>query len=216
MGVCESINLSIPRYKRSKVMKSLMMIVMCGCSTCCIAQDPEGSSDRKQVIKLVLTPNLIYSSAFVFSYERVMKPWQTLSITAGYVEFPKLFGNSNHFEVQRENSKGGFMVGADYRFYMKKENRFAPPHGVYIAPFISYYNFTNQRDIRDLSSATTTTTRLVTDISFLNIGGQIGYQFVVNDRWTFDFIFFGPSISNYSLNLDLQGAYTVDQENEIV
>lgn len=185
-------------------------------STACFGQQEGAESGRNQVVKLVLTPNLIYSSAFVGSYERVMKENQTLSLTGGVAEFPKLFGGSNRFTVDRESSSSGFVAGVDYRFYMKKENRFVAPHGVYIGPYINYYNFHNDRQIRQSSAAVGSDLRLVTDVAFLNVGGQIGYQFVVNDRWTFDFIFFGPSISNYYLKLDLEGNFSPDEENEVI
>ena len=178
-------------------------------------QEQEGESNRNQIVKLVLTPNLIYNNAFVVSYERIIKENQTLSITGGVVQFPQIFSGSKLFS-QRESSGSGFTFGADYRFYLKKENKYKAPHGLYIAPFVSYYQFNNSRYLRDQTDVTATDVKFVTDIAFLNVGAQIGYQFVFNDRWTFDVIFIGPSISNYKLNLNLEGNYSVDKENEIV
>lgn len=178
------------------------------------AQDDVASSDRKNIIKLVLTPRMLYSDAYVLSYERVMKPYQTMNITAGLVKFPKLFDSSNSLNVQENTSSSGFTFGFDYRFYMHKENKFTAPHGIYLGPYISYYQFENDRLLRSISSGSDV--RFVTDIAFLNIGAQLGYQFVLNDRWTFDFIFVGPAITNYKLGLDLQGTLSVDEENELV
>ena len=196
-------------------MKNIVALLMVLAAGHGYGQQENAASNRNQVVKLVLTPNLLYSSAMVVSYERAMKDNQTLNVTGGYLQFPHLFEQSSEWRVERDYATG-YMVAVDYRFYMKKENRFAPPHGVYLAPFVSYYDFHNDRILRHATAAAGTDVRFVSDIGFFNIGGQIGYQFVVKDRWTFDFIFFGPAFSNYRLDLGLQGNFTVDQENQII
>jgi hypothetical protein len=173
-------------------------------------------SAKKNVIKLVVSANVFYEDAMVLGYERVIGKHQSLNVFAGRVIFPNVFSRNNFINVDQQLDKGGFTIGADYRFYLQKENRFTAPRGVYIAPFVSYYQFNREWDLYSTSSAATSTANLKGEVIFLNIGGQIGYQFVVKDRFTFDFIFFGPSITNYTLNLDLQGDLTIDEENEIV
>ncbi len=177
------------------------------------AQGRQLSSDRNNVFKLVLTPRILYPNSYVFSYERVLRPNQTASITAGSLQFPVLFSGGKTFVVD-QNKASGFTVGFDYRFYLSQENKYDAPRGVYIGPYISYYGFSNDRMIRDASS--TTSNAFSTNIGFTNIGAQIGYQFVVNDRWTFDFIFIGPCITNYHFKMNLDGNFTADEDSEIV
>ena len=60
---------------------------------------------------------------------------------------------------------------------------------------------------------------LTSSFSILNIGAQLGYQFVIGNRWTLDLILIGPSVSNYKAKLEIDGNYTFDIEdvqNEII
>jgi hypothetical protein len=60
---------------------------------------------------------------------------------------------------------------------------------------------------------------LETNLNILNLGVQLGYQFVLNDRWTIDLTFIGPSVSNYSANLRWDGNFTFDPDditNEVI
>lgn len=180
------------------------------------AQEDTPVTLKKNVVKFVVTTNVFYDNAVVLGYERVVRPSQSLNLVAGVISLPALFSREASMRVDRNNSASGFTAAADYRFYLKKENRYAPPRGVYLAPFASYYRFRNDIELRSSSSATATTARLKSEMAFLNIGVQIGYQFVVKDRFTIDFIFFGPSITNYSMDLDLDGDFTVDEENQVV
>ena len=180
------------------------------------AQEESRISSKKNVIKFLVTPTVFYDDAIVIGYERVIKRSRSLNVAAGRVHFPNVFSGSNIIHVDNQTDKGGFMVAADFRFYLQKENKYAAPRGIYLAPFMSYYQLNREWQLNGTSSATTTNAFMRGEMGFFNIGGQIGYQFVVKDRFTFDFIFFGPSITNYRLNLQLDGNFTVDEENEII
>ncbi|HEX6223519.1 MAG TPA: DUF3575 domain-containing protein [Chryseolinea sp.] len=176
----------------------------------------ETSEVRKNTIKIDLTSNVLFRNAFNFSYERVTKPHQTFAITAGYQQFPKLTSIGSGIEATNDSKKRtGLKFGGEYRFYLKKENKFQAPHGVYIGPYISYLYFNNERDIQVTNEdGTTTNASLKTNINVLNIGFQAGYQFVINDRWSIDLAFIGPSISRYGAKFRLEGNFTVDEEHE--
>ena len=105
--------------------------------------------NRRNTIKLDLTSNLLFRNALNFSYERVRRPNQTYAITVGYQEFPKLTSIGTGIVTTDDSKKRtGFKVGGEYRFYLKKENKYQAPHGVYIGPYASYLNFNNERDLR--------------------------------------------------------------------
>lgn len=174
---------------------------------------------RKNTIKLDLTSHLFFSKAFVLSYERVMKPYQTLVVTAGYQQFQPFSNFGTNIVVTDDKSATGLKLGADYRFYLQKENKYTAPRGVYIGPYISYLNFNNTRELEIDNNGTPEATELTTNLNIINIGFQLGYQFVIKNRWTIDMVFVGPSVSNYRINMDLNGNYTgnaEDIQNEII
>jgi len=124
----------------------------------------------------------------------------------GYVEFPTLGSLGSSISVQKNSKNNGYVVGGEYRFYSKKENKYATPHGLYWGPFTNYFHFSNERQLLlTASNGTVTSATLNTDISALNIGVQLGYQFVWKSRWTLDMVVFGPSISRYGLKSSLTG-----------
>jgi hypothetical protein len=184
------------------------------------AQDSLVSRVRKNIIKVDITSYWLYRNAIVFSYERVVKPNQTFAITAGYQQFPALKGPlGDTVSVNKQTNASGLKLGAEYRFYLKKENKYNAPHGVYLGPYVSYHNYSNGRTIEVNNDGTPETAELNTDLNILNIGVQLGYQFVLNNRWTIDLVFVGPSLSNYSLRARLDGNYTFDPDeitNEVI
>ena len=111
------------------------------------AQDSTEVGSRMYSIKLDLTHNMLYRNAYNLSLERIMKPNQTLGITVGMQEFPKVLNLGENIEGKRSDNSGGYKVGAEYRFYLKKENKFAAPHGVYVGPYFSVLGFNTARDI---------------------------------------------------------------------
>ncbi len=182
------------------------------------AQEAE-SSQRKNTIKLDLTSYWMFRNALNFSYERITKPNQSFSVTAGYQELPRTSDLGSNIAVKEDNRKNGLKLGGEYRFYLAKENKFPTPHGVYIGPYIAFNRFNNERLIEVDYNGTLEEASLTSNLSILNVGFQLGYQFVINDRWTIDLIFVGPSISNYRFKLKLDGAYSFDSEdiqNEII
>jgi hypothetical protein len=171
---------------------------------------------RKNTVKVDLTSYWLYRNALTFSYERVVKnrPNQTWSITAGLQQFPKLLGTlSDTILIKRQYKSSGYKLGGEYRFYLKKENKYPAPRGVYIGPYVSYHNYMNGRDIEVNNNGSMQTGHLETDLDILNIGFQLGYQFVINDRWTIDMVFIGPSISNYKFKAQVDGNFTIDPDN---
>jgi hypothetical protein len=171
---------------------------------------------RRSTIKLDITSYWLYRNAIMFSYERVVKnkPNQTWGITAGIQEFPSLGSlGSDSVMINRNYKAAGFKVGGEYRFYLKKENKFAAPRGVYIGPYTTFHNYSNGRSIEVNNNGTLEQADLNTDLNIFNVGVQVGYQFVLNDRWTIDLVFIGPSISNYSFKTKYEGNFTFDPDD---
>jgi hypothetical protein len=171
----------------------------------------QSDSTRKNTIKLDLTSYWLYRNAIVFSYERTVKPTQTYMITAGIQQFPSL-GALDSINVTRNTSASGYKFGGEYRFYLKKENKYHAPRGVFIGPYTTFLNFSNKRALEIDNNGVIEHADFTTKLNVINIGVELGYQFVLNNRWTLDFIFVGPSISYYNAKMTLDGNFTFDPE----
>ncbi|GAA0878646.1 hypothetical protein GCM10009119_16140 [Algoriphagus jejuensis] len=183
------------------------------------AQDSVEVGSRMNTFKLDLTHSLLYRNAYNLSWERLTKQNQSLGITVGIQEFPKVFNLGENIEGKRSDDSGGFKLGAEYRFYLKKENKFAAPRGVYIGPYFSALNFNTSRDIIYTGEGDTREARYNAKFNLYSLGAQLGYQFVFNDRWTLDLVVVGPSITRYNAKMRLEGDFEFDSEdvqNEIL
>ena len=172
---------------------------------------PGDTTIRKNTIKLDITSYWLYRNAIVFSYERVVKPNQSFSITAGVQQIPQIFSvDADSIQVKNNFDASGFKFGGEYRFYLAKENKYRAPHGVYLGPYVSYLSFKNDRTLLVNNDGNMEEGLFNTKLSVLNIGVELGYQFVLNNRWTFDLTFVGPSVSRYHLNMKLDDNFTFD------
>lgn len=183
------------------------------------AQDATPSSQRKNTIKLDLTSNWLYRNVLGISFERVTKPNQSFVVSASYQEFPRTSSLGQNIAVREDGDKNGYKFGGEYRFYLKKENKYLAPRGIYLGPYFAYLGFNNERTIEVDNNGTPEEAILNSKFRILNVGFQLGYQFVLNNRWTIDLVFVGPSVSHYRYKLDIGGNYTFDKEdiqNEII
>jgi hypothetical protein len=177
------------------------------------AQDSTEVSLRRNTIKIDLTGNLIYSNNLNFSYERVVKKNQSFVVNLGYQEGPKITNFGENIEGKREENRSGYKVGGEYRFYLKKENKFAAPRGVYIGPYVTALGFKSDRGIVYSGTEEPEEANLKSRLNIVSIGAQLGYQFVFNDRWSMDLVLIGPSFSGYNFKAQLQGDFEFDPEN---
>jgi len=210
------INVTVPIHHigfDGSVLKIVFLLTFFIQSQCILAQEMSGI--RKNTIKLDITSHLVYRKALNISYERVTKPNQTFVFTAGYQEFPKILSFGSGIQSPDEGKKNGFKFGGEYRFYLKKENKFQAPHGVYIGPYLTYLYFKNERNLIITQDNGNEIDAMYKDnLSVMNVGFQAGYQFVINDRFTIDLTFIGPSVARYAAKFQLDGNFTVDEEHE--
>lgn len=178
-------------------------------STGVLTHAQQADTIRKNTIKLDLTSYWLYRNAAIFSYERLARPHQTWVVTAGFQQFPPL-SSLDSINVTRSTNARGFKLGIEYRFYLQKENRYNPPHGIYIGPYLAFHNFHNTRHLEVNNNGTLEEAELSLDINILNPGVQVGYQFLIKNRWTIDLVFIGPSLSNYRAKAKLDGNFSFD------
>jgi hypothetical protein len=166
-------------------------------------------------IRVDLTSNMLYSQALIFSYERVVKKNQSFVITAGPEKFPSIRSFGDNIEVKKDHKKAGVKIGGEYRFYLRKENKYPAPRGVYLGPYVSYHNFHNDRLLSvENADGSIVDANFKAKLNVLNIGAQLGYQFIIGNRWAIDLMFIGPSVSRYSAKLSMDGDFSELQLDE--
>lgn len=170
---------------------------------------------RRNVVKWNPTPFLLWSNKNInFSYERVLKPNRSFSINAGYFVLPSTgIYDSLKIDVARKN--WGLTVSGDYRLYFKKRNKNFAPDGLFWGPYSSFHYTAFENHIEVLKSdGSQGNLDLKANLSIISAGVQLGYQFVIKERFTIDLIFMGPSLSLYSGKIGLSGNLDVDESNE--
>jgi len=180
---------------------------------------PDSVKYKKNIVRWNITPFILWSSNnFNFSYERVLKPYRSVSVNAGYFVLPTLASGRllDSLNIGHSNTKTGFNVAADYRFYFKKLNLGMAPAGLYWGVYGAYYyyQFDNDVDFLDNNLVTSTAT-LGGKLNIFSAGLELGYQFIIKERLSIDIIFLAPSISAYSTKLHLESSgLDFNEENE--
>lgn len=173
--------------------------------------------DRKNSIKFNVSNTLLYDNSIQFSYERILKENQSLNVFAGYQEFPLITVDIADINFDKKSSRKGYSFGADYRFYLGSVNKYKAPRGVYLAPFISFFQFETDRNMyyNNPDSGVTSSSNLSTKLNLTNFGGELGYQFVLWDRVVIDCVLFGPSLTRYKFNTKLDNNIEGLEDNEV-
>ena len=156
--------------------------------------------------------------SFVVGYERILKPHQSVSVNIGALKF-KQFLNLGlaDYNINTNRKSGGLSIAVDYRRYFKKRNRGFAPDGLYWGPFLTYYTYGHQigATYKDPIDLTSSEVLVNTKLKAYHLGVQLGYQFVVAKRLTFDLILLGPSWGKYQADFDLEGKLELNQESEL-
>ena len=173
-------------------------------------------NEHPNIIKLSISSWLLYPSSFHMGYERVLNANHSIYIFGGYNQFPvKLDLGIQSTSFTDARNKTGYTIGAEYRFYLPKENKYYAPHGIYLAPYISYYNFSSNNTLTHTdSNGAKTSANLNMSISLLNVGFELGYQFVIAKRFIIDAEMFGPSFTYYSFQANISGQLNGLDQNE--
>lgn len=171
----------------------------------------------KNVIKLNPTPMMLWNNKNVtFSYERVLNSKQSFTVGLGYLVFNNLLDDTilNVF-TNTTREKSGLNFSLEYRFYMNKRNARTIPDGLFLAPFFScyLYQFKNGLDIIDTPTGDFAT--LSGGFYAFNVGGALGYQFVLWKRMTLDLILIGPAVTYYGGKLNIKGDIDLEEIQDI-
>ena len=173
-------------------------------------------NEHPNVIKVSISSWLLYPSSFHMGYERVLNANQSIYIFGGYNQFPiKLDLGIQNTNFTDARNKTGYSIGAEFRFYLPKENKYNAPHGIYLAPYVSYYNFSSNNTLTHTdSNGNKSSASLAMNIALLNAGFELGYQFVIGKRFIIDAEMFGPSFTYYSFKANIDGKIEGLTQNE--
>jgi hypothetical protein len=168
----------------------------------------------KNTIRLNITNPMIFgTNCNILGYERVITKHQTLSVNIGRFGMRKFadidldtMGMTNQYDDK------GFNFAIDYRFYLKKENKYNAPRGIYLGPYYSY-NFFSRKITWDMNT-TDFQGSLNTDINFTAnlFGVQMGYQFVLWNRVSIDMILMGPGLWYFTRKTEVSTSLSPEEE----
>jgi hypothetical protein len=172
----------------------------------------------KNTIRVNLTSPMIFGDKYnVIGYERVIGHHQSFTVNMGRFTLPKFINpDIDSLQLQSGTSDKGFTIAADYRFYLKKENRYDAPRGVYIGPYYAFNTFvrTNTWTMDTQNGPENLTTELHLNMNM--IGGQLGYQFVIKRRIAIDLILLGPGVWFYNLHTDVTSSLSSEDAAKVV
>jgi hypothetical protein len=170
------------------------------------------------VIKFNPTPMLIQGleiNNVTLSYERLITKNMSLALQVGYLVFPRIIDDTVKGDLAgiaiTGRHKHGVNLALDYRYYPSSRNRRPAPDGLYIGTFISYYGFRWENQFDILNTTVDRNGKMTGKIDIVNIGFELGYQFIFWKRFSLDFLLFGPCVSMYSGSLAISGALDPDQ-----
>lgn len=168
----------------------------------------------KNTIRVNVSNPMVFGWKFnVIGYERVINEHQSASISFGRTAFPSFTGSGNDsLGVTNKFTDNGMNFSVDYRFYLKKENRYRAPHGIYLGPYYAYNSF--ERDQTWDLNTESFTGQVKTDIK-INAhltGVQLGYQFILWKRLAIDMILMGPGWWSFGLKTNFDTTLTPDDE----
>jgi hypothetical protein len=186
-------------------MRPFLWSVVLLCSIGCLAQGLPQTKDAtapqyKNVIRYNVSGAMLFNfdKYIVFGYERVVAPTQSFSVNFGFAALPKLVTISTaDYNLTSDRKNTGINFSADYRFYLKKENRYVPPHGLYIGPYYSFNHFERECSWTYNGPSSGNDVETHSDINIHMVGFELGYQFVLWKRMTIDLVMVGPGIGFY-------------------
>jgi hypothetical protein len=169
---------------------------------------------HKNVIKFNPTPMLLFADVrnITFSYERMINKDMSLALQVGYLLFPRVITDTvAHLITLSEGSKKGINLSFDYRYYPFSRNRRPAPDGLYLGGYLSYYGFQFKNNFDILYTTVDQNGSITGKLNVVNLGLELGYQFIFWKRLSLDLLLFGPSLSYYQGNLDIQGNLDEDE-----
>lgn len=185
--------------------------------------DSSITSMKKNIVRFNITPYILWGSGnYVFGYERKISDFETVSLNAGFLSFPKIVNFSWGGGLASDFENKGFSIAADYRRYFKKRNRGFAPDGLYWGPYFTYYRYNLSNNItldsiggQPVAGGVAHAT-MTGSADILNIGVELGYQFIIKKRLAVDIIMVGPGYGIYAAKLKIESDVNIPDDAEIL
>jgi hypothetical protein len=157
-------------------------------------------------------------NSFVVGYERMVRENRSIGFYAGYQEFPKYSQVAEDEFVELDYvERFGVRFAAEYRFYWSSRNTRPAPDGLYWGPYISYFYFDVKNNFwQDIGGDATKDLTFDAWISRYSLGLQLGYQFIINKKWSIDLIMLGPAITLNDGKMKITGEIGDDKKSELL
>jgi hypothetical protein len=170
------------------------------------------------VIKFNPTPMMLFDELrnITFSYERLIKKSKSVSVQLGYLVVPQVLEDTLFNSILlNKDSRKGINIAFDYRVYPFSRNRRPAPDGLYYGGYLSFIGTTSESRGKLMNTAEDDNIMLTARMNMINLGFELGYQFIFAKKFSIDLLMFGPSISSYWGNFDVTGNLASDLGNKI-
>ena len=200
-------------HKSENLMKTLNKILLISILSLfmiepVISQDLDNEKEKPQTEKITY-PSIIKinSLALAFSnisllYERGIIPRVSAGIGVGYKYAgtdPKMLQVNNSGIRVNMNKIKGFSVTPEARYYIRSCDP-SKLEGFYAGVYLRYTGYKTTADFEYLPE-NNPAEYYHSDINMneYGVGIQLGYQMIIKERFSIDFLFFGPRFSSYYL-----------------
>jgi hypothetical protein len=170
-------------------------------------------SERLNNVKFLLTDFLLLDKTnLMLGYERVISDHLSIGVNFGSASLPKLATlSSDSVVTTNQSNRFGYHTSVELRYYILSENKYPPPHGVYAGVYGTYNSYNKQASWTfQHESGPNDEVVVNTNLAFGLLGVEIGYQFMVFDHVTIDFIAVGAGVGKYNFT----AKSTSDIQNE--
>lgn len=171
--------------------KLIFFVFFAAWASLVIAQDTKSTTlDRKNVVKF-LPVNLPFQS-ISFEYERMINSKNSFTLGFGLPNQKSMIGKYGiDFDPNIKSMELGTMhIRAAYRHYGGQSKL---PKGFYIEPYLKYQKINGKGSVSGVEEQTNEPYKGDFDVNFntLNLGFQLGAQFLIAKRVSLDFYFLG-------------------------
>ena len=153
------------------------------------AQDGDSLTiERNNVVKF-LPVNLLFQS-IAFEYERMINPSNYITLGIGIPNQKSMIGKYGiDFGSDVKSAELGTMhIRAAYRHYTSQRML---PKGFYIEPYVKYLKISGNGNVENADFNDTYKGHIDVNLNSMNLGFQLGTQFLIAKRITLDLYFLG-------------------------
>jgi hypothetical protein len=169
--------------------KFLLFVVLSGCAVYGFAQDHESTVLQRENVVKFLPLSLPFHSVS-FEFERMINPKNSLIFQIALPNQKSVIGKYGiDANSDLKTAKFGITtIRGAYRHYTGNQKL---PKGFYIEPYLKYQQIKGEGSIEGVRNQVPYAGRSDVRFSSINIGCQLGVQFLIAKRVSLDFYFFG-------------------------